>query len=231
MGPTQHPKRIRFGATAAVPLTSGMPPGELVTAPIRINPRSPRQALRPNRGSALFVIALGLSLALPGAATAQQSFPRLREFLHSESTPAPRSGDAQRDSLVALARKQIGVRYSLGGTSPDRGFDCSGFLQYLMRGLDVRLPRTAAEQARAGEEVPRDLSRLLPGDILTFGRGGRVTHVGVYVGGGRFIHASTGSRRIIEARLDRSENSLVRAWSGVRRMLARPDSSAVVAKR
>lgn len=228
-GPTQHSKRIRFGAAAAVPLTSGMPPGEMVTAPIRINPRSPRQALRPNRGNALFAIALGLSLASPGAATAQQSFPRLRELLRSESTPAPR--DEQRETLVALARQQIGVRYALGGTSPDRGFDCSGFLQYLMRRLDVRLPRTAAEQARAGEEVPRDLSRLLPGDILTFGRGGRVTHVGVYVGGGRFIHASTGSRRIIEARLDRSENSLVRAWSGVRRMLARPDSSAVVAKR
>ena len=231
MAPLNTPERIRFGAAAAVPLTSGMPPGEMVTAPIRINPRSPRQALRPNRGSALFAIVLGLSLASPGAATAQQSFPRLRELLRSESAPASRPADAQRDTLVALARRQIGVRYALGGTSPDRGFDCSGFLQFLMRRLDVRLPRTAAEQARAGEEVPRDLSRLLPGDILTFGRGGRVTHVGVYVGGGRFIHASTGSRRIIEARLDRSENSLVRAWSGVRRMLARPDSSAAVANR
>jgi cell wall-associated NlpC family hydrolase len=191
--------------------------------------------LRRNRGSALFAIALGLLLAFPGAASAQQSFPRLREFL-SRIEPAsrsatPRTADAQRDTLVALARRQIGVRYVLGGTDPARGFDCSGFLQYVMRRMDVRLPRTAAEQARVGQEVPRDVSRLLPGDILTFGRGGRVSHVGVYIGGGRFIHASTGSRRITEARLDRSESSLVRAWSGVRRLLRSDSTTAVAATR
>jgi hypothetical protein len=51
----------------------------------------------------------------------------------------------------------------------------------------------------------------------------------MYVGGGRFIHASTGSRRITESRLDRSESNLVRAWTGVRRMLGRSDSTSAVA--
>jgi cell wall-associated NlpC family hydrolase len=204
----------------------------MVPAPIRFHPRSPTPALLPSRGSALFAIALGLVLALPGAASAQESFPRLREFLRGESAPRGEASrdDASRDSVVALARRQIGVRYALGGTSPERGFDCSGFLQYLMRRLDVRLPRTADEQARVGQAVPRDVSRLLPGDILTFGYGGRTTHVGMYIGGGRFIHASTGSRRIAEARLDRS-SSLVRAWTGVRRMLGRSDSTVAVANR
>lgn len=224
---TPHPLRRRRGR----PVPLGMPPGQQVPAPIRFHPRSPHPALRRTRASVLFAIALGLLLAFPGAASAQQSFSRLRELLGSESprSAASRTPDVQRDSLVSLARKQLGVRYVLGGTDPDRGFDCSGFLQYLMRRLDVRLPRTAAEQARVGQEVPRDLSRLLPGDILTFGDGGRVTHVGMYIGGGRFIHASTGSRQIVEARLDRSESALVRAWSGVRRMLSRGDSTAVVA--
>jgi cell wall-associated NlpC family hydrolase len=205
----------------------------MVPAPIRFHPRSPTSALLSRRGGALFAIALGLVLALPSAARAQESFPRLREFLRGESAPrgeAARAVDARRDSVVALARRQIGVRYALGGTSPERGFDCSGFLQFLMRRLDVRLPRTANEQARVGQEVPRDVSRLLPGDILTFGYGGRTTHVGMYIGGGRFIHASTGSRRIAEARLDRS-SSLVRAWTGVRRMLGRSDSTVAVANR
>ncbi len=197
----------------------------MVPAPIRFHPRSPTSALLPRRGSALFAIALGLVLALPRAASAQESFPRLREFLRGESA---RGVDASRDSVVALARRQIGVRYARGGSSPERGFDCSGFLQFLMRRLDVRLPRTADEQARVGQAVPRDVSRLLPGDILTFGYGGRTTHVGMYIGGGRFIHASTGSRRIAEARLDRS-SSLVRAWTGVRRMLGRSDSTVAVA--
>jgi cell wall-associated NlpC family hydrolase len=182
--------------------------------------------LRPHRGSALFAIVLAFSLALPGRAAAQQ-FPSILGFLRGEAAARPEQ--AQRDTLVALARRQVGVRYLLGGSDPDRGFDCSGFLQYLMRRLDVRLPRTAAEQARVGQEVPRDLSRLLPGDILTFGSGDRVTHVGVYVGGGRFIHASTGSRQITEARLDRAESNLVRAWTGVRRMLGRSDSTSAVA--
>jgi cell wall-associated NlpC family hydrolase len=173
--------------------------------------------LKRNRGHAHFSVFLALVLALPHAAEAQQ----LRR-------PEPQRNATARDSVVALARRQLGVRYLLGGTSPERGFDCSGFLQYLMRRLDVKLPRTAAEQARVGQEVPRDINRLLPGDILTFGRG-RVTHVGVYIGGGRFIHASTGSRRIAEARLDRSESNLVRAWSGVRRMLGGSDSTAAVA--
>lgn len=201
----------------------------MVPVPIRFHPRSPTSALLPSRGSALFAIALGLVLALPRAASAQESFPRLREFLRGESAPRAEA-DARRDSVVALARRQLGVRYVLGGTSPDRGFDCSGFLQFLMRRLDVRLPRTAAEQARVGQSIPRDVSRLLPGDILTFGYGGRTTHVGMYIGGGRFIHASTGSRRIAEARLDRS-SSLVRAWTGVRRMLGRSDSTVAVANR
>jgi cell wall-associated NlpC family hydrolase len=183
--------------------------------------------LRPLRGSTLFAIVLTVVLALPARASAQQQFPSILGFLRGDAFARPEQ--AQRDSLVALARRQVGVRYRLGGSDPDRGFDCSGFLQYLMRGLDVRLPRTAAEQARVGQEVPRDVSRLLPGDILTFGNGGRITHVGMYVGGGRFIHASTGSRRITESRLDRSESNLVRAWMGVRRMLGRSDSTSAVA--
>ena len=181
--------------------------------------------MKRNRGHAHFSIFLALVLALPHAASAQQSGRRPADALRPEPQ---RTASARRDSVVALARRQLGVRYILGGTDPERGFDCSGFLQYLMRRLDVKLPRTAAEQARAGQEIPRDISRLLPGDILTFGRD-HVTHVGVYVGGGRFIHASTGSRRIAEARLDRSESNLVRAWSGVRRMLGGADSAAAVA--
>lgn len=134
-----------------------------------------------------------------------------------------------RDSIVALARSQVGRRYLFGGTDPVRGFDCSGFTRYLMRALGVQIPRTAAEQAEAGREVPRDASSLRPGDLLTFGRNGRVTHVGVYIGDGKYIHASTVAGRIIESRLDRPQSSLVRAWYGVRRFLS-GDSTATLAQ-
>ncbi|HEV2146991.1 MAG TPA: C40 family peptidase [Longimicrobiaceae bacterium] len=141
----------------------------------------------------------------------------------------------ERDSLVALARSQLGRRYLFGGTDPDRGFDCSGFTRYLMRALGVQLPRTAQEQAAVGREVPLDPARLRVGDLLTFGRGGRITHVGVYVGDGRYIHASSYAGRIVESRLERRESSLARAWVGVRRLLAESeapgDSTAAVAAR
>ncbi len=157
-------------------------------------------------------------LAAPGHAGAQQP-------------AAGASATAESDSVVALARAQLGRRYLFGGTDPDRGFDCSGFTRYLMRALGVRLPRTASEQASAGREVPRDPARLRVGDLLTFGRGGRITHVGVYVGEGRYIHASSYAGRIVESRLDRRESSLVRAWMGVRRLIAEGDTTAALAAR
>jgi cell wall-associated NlpC family hydrolase len=155
-----------------------------------------------------------------------------QEGARSSRTDAPRfNAEARQDSVVSFARQQVGRRYVFGGTSPARGFDCSGFTQYLARAFGVSLPRTAAEQARAGQEIPRERSLLRPGDILTFGRGGRVTHVGVYVGEGRYVHASSGAGRIVESDLDRPTSSLVRAWMGVRRYLDPDSATGPVAQR
>lgn len=170
------------------------------------------------RNRLLAALLGAIVLAAPGHAGAQQP-------------AAGATASAESDSVVALARAQLGRRYLFGGTDPDRGFDCSGFTRYLMRALGVRLPRTASEQASAGREVPRDPARLRVGDLLTFGRGGRITHVGVYVGEGRYIHASSYAGRIVESRLDRRESSLVRAWMGVRRLIAEGDTTAALAAR
>ncbi len=164
------------------------------------------------RGNVFFALVCALALlAGPLAAVAQQR------------------AAARRDSVVQLARQQVGRRYLFGGTDPDRGLDCSGFLQYVMRAFNVRLPRTSREQARAGQEVPREPGRLLPGDILTFGRNGRVSHVGMYIGGGRYIHASSRAGRIVEAQLDRPGSRVMRAWIGVRRFFVDDDSTRTVA--
>ena len=138
------------------------------------------------------------------------------------------SAGSVRDSLVAVARAQIGTRYVLGGTTP-KGFDCSGLVRYVMGALKVELPRTAAQQARVGDEVSTDPSRLRPGDLLTFGRrGGRgVSHIGIYVGEGRYVHASSVAGRVVESDLSRTGSPLIKAWRGVRRIVAgaaEPDS-------
>lgn len=127
---------------------------------------------------------------------------------------------AWRDSIAAAAREQLGVRYRLGAESPTRGFDCSGLVQFVLAMFDVDLPRTARTQSRVGRPVQRDLDLLRPGDLLTFGTGKRVTHVGIYVGDGRFVHASQAGRKVVESSIERLGTWYRKNWVGVRRLLA-----------
>lgn len=130
-----------------------------------------------------------------------------------------RSASSLLDGLLARARSQLGTRYVYGGADPDNALDCSSFARYVMEALNVRLPRTANQQARVGTPVPRDPAALRPGDLLTFGSGRRTSHVGIYLGAGRFIHASVKSGQVIETTIERNR-SLFRRWQGARRLLA-----------
>ncbi|MDK4536396.1 C40 family peptidase [Kingella kingae] len=112
------------------------------------------------------------------------------------ATPAPQSnshGDV--DDLISSAMGFLGVAYRFGGTSPT-GFDCSGFMQYIFRkAFAVNLPRTSAEQATIGTPVSR--SQLQPGDMVFFRTAGsRISHVGMYIGNDRFIHAPRTGKNI-----------------------------------
>ena len=102
---------------------------------------------------------------------------------------APASSDA---GIVSLAEEMLGVPYRWGGRTPN-GFDCSGLVQYTYQRAGYAVPRTSRAQHRAAQPVP--LSEARPGDLVFFAESGRVSHVGIYVGDGRFIHApSTGQR-------------------------------------
>lgn len=95
---------------------------------------------------------------------------------------------ANASNLVDTALSLKGSPYAYGGTTP-RGFDCSGFTQYCFRNaLGIELPRTAAGQASLGESVSMD--ELQPGDLLFWGSGSGIYHVGIYVGDGSYIHAA-----------------------------------------
>lgn len=163
----------------------------------------------------------------PAALAAQSTTGEADEVIRDPRPFAALSTTAlsMRDSIVTVARSQIGTRYRFGGTSPKGGFDCSGFVRYVLGALQVMLPRTAAQQAKLGATVPKDTTRLRPGDLLTFGRGGRVTHIGIYVGNGRYVHASPTAGRVIETSLERTQSSLVKIWRGGVRLLADRDST------
>jgi cell wall-associated NlpC family hydrolase len=88
--------------------------------------------------------------------------------------------------VVKAAQQYLGTKYVWGGTSP-KGFDCSGFVQYLYAQQGIKLPRTTYEQIKVGKKV--GLNGLQPGDVIFFSKNGDVHHEGLYIGHGQFIHA------------------------------------------
>ncbi|MBU8975142.1 MULTISPECIES: C40 family peptidase [unclassified Lysobacter] len=92
-------------------------------------------------------------------------------------------------TVLTRAMALLGTPYRWGGSDPDKGFDCSGLVGYVFRNaLGIELPRVSREMAKSGELIA-DRAKLNEGDLVFFGRRGRVDHVGIYVGEGRFVHA------------------------------------------
>ncbi len=119
-----------------------------------------------------------------------------------EDEELPEAGDLA-ESVIALARKNLGVPYCYGGTSPN-GFDCSGLVYYCFLSSGVKLNRTASGQYTQGVYVEKD--RLEPGDLVFFVSPGTwsIGHVGIYIGDGEFIHASTGNHEVMISELSSS---------------------------
>lgn len=102
--------------------------------------------------------------------------------------------------LASTALTYLGINYRFGGNSPSQGFDCSGLVRYAAeKSLGLKLPRRSAEMARLGESIKR--KDLEHGDLVFFNtRGQRFSHVGIYVGDGKFVHApSSGSKVRVES--------------------------------
>ena len=137
----------------------------------------------------------------------------------SSSTAPPQ---ALNDAIVATAAEAMGRRYTYGGTGTNGdGFDCSGLIQYSYGKHGIALPRRSLDQAREGRKIERKLKLLAPADILTFSNhGGRVSHVGMYIGGGRFIHSATrGVQVSVLSAEDPYGRWWYKRWVGVRRIV------------
>jgi cell wall-associated NlpC family hydrolase len=94
--------------------------------------------------------------------------------------------------VLGTAEEYLGVPYRWGGSSPETGFDCSGYVRYVYGRQGVRLPRTSREQAWAGAPVSARLSSLRQGDLMLFAESKQpISHVAIYAGGGRIIHSSS----------------------------------------
>lgn len=109
---------------------------------------------------------------------------------------------AEDTSVVARALSYLGVPYRFAGTNAEKGFDCAGLVQQSFSEVGVNLPRVAADQYRNGMKVCRD--DLKAGDLVffrnTYKRG--ISHVGIYLGNGLFVHAASTPRRVTIDELD-----------------------------
>lgn len=112
------------------------------------------------------------------------------EYIAITTEPAAAASSALGEQLVALAKQYLGTPYVLGGNGPS-SFDCSGFTKYIYAQFGYSLNRTATDQLQNGVSISRD--ELQPGDLVFFRyrTSKPVSHVGIYIGGGEFIHAST----------------------------------------
>lgn len=103
---------------------------------------------------------------------------------------------------VAVAKKQIRKKYRWGGSTPRKGFDCSGLTYYAFKSAKIHLPRSTSAQYKQTKRV--SLSKLQAGDLIFFKTRrtrARVNHVGIYLGNGNFIHAPRRGKRVSIAKL------------------------------
>ena len=149
----------------------------------------------------ILFLLLGLLLALKGMNFADDSIP-VRQPI--------------RDKLASAARHFLGLPYRWGGMSERHGMDCSGFVKALFATLHVDLPRTSREQFHAGENVA--VENLQAGDLIFFSSDGMTpNHVGLYIGGSRFVHAERKAGRVIIT--DLNQPWYVKHFLGARRVV------------
>lgn len=157
-----------------------------------MNPHHPHRLPRLRLPPALWLATL--LVALSGCA----SRPPVTVITPEDTRDARAAPSGPRITVVQAAKSMIGAPYRYGGSSP-RGFDCSGLVSFSFAQAGIQVPRTADRQFRASR--PLGDRSLLPGDLIFFDIGERrISHVGIYVGEGRFVHApSTGKQVSVES--------------------------------
>jgi cell wall-associated NlpC family hydrolase len=161
----------------------------------------------------LVAVCLTLLLILVGCGS---SPPVHRGLGSSEAPDVPsRISQGQADDITIYAVGLVGTPYRYGGNTPDSGFDCSGLIGYIYhKRAGLAPPRTVARMQHWGQPVLSD--NIRSGDLVLFAQSDVVTHAGIYVGAGRFVHApSTGG----EVRLDQLNS---RYWSSQQVTFRRP---------
>lgn len=157
----------------------------------------------------------------PPAATGEEAPPPADPYGAAVASGATEEAARLTATVVETALGAMGSPYSWGGSDAN-GFDCSGLIQYAYGQVGIVLPRTSRDQMRMGRVADRDAATLRPGDILGFSSGGtsQISHVGLYVGDGRFIHSSSTGVKLSSLTATDGDSRWWRdRWVGVRRIV------------
>lgn len=190
----------------AAPVDDGAPfPVKAKAAEAAVQPEvaKPDQTSTAKAAPSLADRALGLAVDVNRLLS-----PAVALDLPPEAIGTPAGEDGKVKTVLQKALALLGTPYRWGGTDPDKGFDCSGLVGYVFRNaLGIELPRVSRDMARNGQLVT-DRAKLAAGDLVFFGRKGRVNHVGIYLGDGRFVHAPSRGKDVTVSELDTGY------WSG-----------------
>lgn len=185
------------------------------------------------QGNSAAPTAVTTVAAKPQASAVAAHAPRVKRAVEAvterEANPAGPFAiltSMQRDSIIEHTRSLLGVKYKWAGLNPAKGLDCSGIVKYVFAKLGIDLPHHAATLAKMGDPIMKDTAAMQPGDLLVFGKGKRISHVGIYVGDGMMIHASSSSHHVVETEVVKYRPPGGLQWKGVRRIVAL-DTTAV----
>lgn len=121
--------------------------------------------------------------------------PTPAQVSEAKDTDTPSATYATGQEVAEFALQYVGYNYKWAGTSPETGFDCSGFVYYVYQQYGYTLNRTAAAQAGDGTHVEPD--SLEPGDVLCFYKGSYIGHAGIYIGNGEYVHAQDSATGVV----------------------------------
>jgi peptidoglycan DL-endopeptidase LytE len=157
-------------------------PGQIINIPVE----KVYQAEKPNSAK-----------SQANLAASQASFRAVKPEPDSNTEELP-----LRERLAEAGFQMLGIRYRFSGTSEKTGLDCSAMVKNLFSKFNIRLPRSSREQFKEGEKVDRD--NLKVGDLVFFSSGGKTpTHVGVYIGNNKFLHAARKAKQVIVSDLNK----------------------------
>jgi peptidoglycan endopeptidase LytE len=132
-----------------------------------------------------------------------QTLGKIDNLLGRKTTTSRGSTSRSAQSIITYSKKFLGVRYVWGGSTA-KGFDCSGFVKYVFKHFGISLNRTSRSQASQGLKVKK--ANLKAGDLVFFDTNGglnRINHVGIYIGGGKFIHSSSSHKGVVISSLNK----------------------------